>query len=70
MTMKALDRQLNEYLKHRGQAAFPYPLQKVILARSMLRGALGSQSKRQLRAWLLRHITDPVYRESIQRTMP
>jgi hypothetical protein len=67
MALKSLDMQLRAYLMHRGRDDYAYPLQKVVLARTLLGGSLEPSAKRQLKKWLVAHVSDPVYRESIQR---
>jgi hypothetical protein len=57
-----LDRQLESYLSHAPRVGYPYPLQKVIVARSVLDGAMLSDEKRRTRAFLAKFIEDKRYR--------
>lgn len=64
--LTSLDLQLRQYLQHRGSAEYAYPVQKVVLARTLLNGSLHTGAKSRLQRWLGDSLTDPVYRESLQ----
>ena len=63
----SLDQQLRCYLLHPPTPDHPYPLEKVIISRVLLRGRLSRHEKASLRTSLFELIDDPCYLAIIRR---
>jgi hypothetical protein len=63
--MTTLDRQLRSYLGHPSPDGYPYPLQKVIVAKTLLEGSLADPEKAWLKEALANVVHDPIYRRML-----
>lgn len=66
MRLKGLDKQLQSYLLHPPTASHPYPLEKAIVARTVLMG-LDDAGRKQLRKDLRKIVNDPCYEAIIRK---
>lgn len=65
--LTTVDQQLKSYLLHPPSTTHPYPLEKVIVGRTLLHGRLPAAQKRALRRALNALIVDPCYRALLAR---
>ena len=65
--LKTIDKQLRKYLLHPPNRGHPYPLGKIIIARVVLHGALGTSERQDIRNRLSRLLDDPCYAQIIRR---
>jgi hypothetical protein len=66
MRVTTLDQQLRTYLAHPPPEGYPYPLQKVIVAKMVLEGGLNDGERKWLRETLLRIVSDRRYLQMLQ----
>lgn len=65
--ISTLDAQLRSYLLHPPTAGYPYPLEKAIVARVVLRSRLDKFARNELRTSLIKLIPDPCYLSILRR---